>query len=418
MAITVTHLKNNTIADWTQDQLDYQIRIGNYPSGTTLADIVLPSDWNADHFLEGFGVNIIENSSSDPLAGGATFTGTAYDVSEYGSVVTAVKTDQAGTLYMEFSVDGTNWDSSLSFSVAAGVNEIHRLSVTRKWFRVRFTNTSGSLQSYFRLQSLAGSQPILTSALNSVIQSDADALIVRPLDFNLAVAESLYQNRTNTIKDGINSDIDTTSVPEDVWSTGGVYTGFPTTTDAAEIVVAGADTGTVYYSYMASNTDTDYTFGSKEIAGAGTYSLGHNIWRCNFAYFVASTSTAFNIGLITIRHTATPSNVFLTIEIGYSQSYCSAYTVPYGSSVYIDRVSGTLRGSSTGSVDGYFWYRAYNESPRLRFPFVLQFGSFYFDDVDYLIKIPERTDIIPRISSASANNLAAQISYRILKTKA
>ena len=179
MAITVTHLKNNTIADWTQDQLDYQIRIGNYPSGTTLADIVLPSDWNADHFLEGFGVNIIENSSSDPLAGGATFTGTAYDVSEYGSVVTAVKTDQAGTLYMEFSVDGTNWDSSLSFAVAAGVNEVHRLSVTRKWFRVRFTNTSGSLQSYFRLQSLAGSQPILTSALNSTVQTDADAVLTR-----------------------------------------------------------------------------------------------------------------------------------------------------------------------------------------------------------------------------------------------
>ncbi len=129
--------------------------------------------------FESVGVNILENSSSDPLANGATFTGTAYDVSEYGSVVTAVKTDQAGTLYMEFSTDGTNWDSSLSFSVSASVNEVHRLSVTRKWFRVRFTNTGGSLQTYFRLQSLAGSQPILTSALNSTVQSDADAVLTR-----------------------------------------------------------------------------------------------------------------------------------------------------------------------------------------------------------------------------------------------
>ena len=53
MAITVTHLKNNTIADWTQEQLNYQIQIGNYPSGTTLADIVLPSDWNSEHVITG-----------------------------------------------------------------------------------------------------------------------------------------------------------------------------------------------------------------------------------------------------------------------------------------------------------------------------------------------------------------------------
>jgi hypothetical protein len=179
MAVTVTHQKTDTIADWNQEQLNYQISIGNYPSGTTLDDIVLPSDWNADHFIEGLGVEILDNSSSDALASGATFTGTAYDVSEYGSVVCAVKTDKDGTLYMEFSPDGTNWDSSLSFSVSASVNEVHRLSVTRKWFRVRFTNTGGSLQTYFRLQSLAGSQPILTSALNSTVQTDADAVLTR-----------------------------------------------------------------------------------------------------------------------------------------------------------------------------------------------------------------------------------------------
>jgi hypothetical protein len=416
MALTVTHTKTNAIADWSQAELDYQISLGNYPSGTTLADIVLPSDWNAEHFIEGLGVELIGNTTSDALANGATFTGDWVDVSEYGSVVTACKTDQGGTLYMEFSPDGTNADSSLSFSVTANVNEVHRISVTRKWFRVRYTNTSSSVQAYFRLQSLAGHQPILTSALNSQIQSDADAILVRPLDFNLAVAESLYQNRTNTIKDGVNADIDTASVPEDIWSAGGAYTGFPAAAAAAEIVVAGADTGTVYYSYMATDTDTDYTFGSKAITGAGTYSLGHNVWRCNFAYFVSSNPADFNAGLITIRHTATPSNIFVTIDAGISQSYCSAYTVPYGSSVYIDRISGTLRGSSTGSADGYFYYRQYGESPRLRFPFVLQFGSLYFDDVDYLVRIPERTDIMP-ITASSANNLSAQISYRLLKTK-
>lgn len=357
------------------------------------------------------------NSTAAPLNAGATFTGTGQDVLGFASVVVAALTDQAGTLYLDFSTDNTNWDSSLSFAVAASTNEVHRITVTRRYVRVRMTNTSASNQTYLRLQSMAGSQPALTSALNSLIQSDADAALVRPLDFNLMVAEGLYQNRSNTIKDGINSDIDTASVPEDLSNEGGAYAGFPAAADAAEIVVAGADTGTVYYSYMATDTDTDYTFGSKAIAGAGTYSLGHNIWRCNFAYFVASTTTVFNVGDITIRHAATPTTVFCVISTGVSQSYCAAYTVPYNSSIYLDRISGTLRGSASGSLDGFFWYRPYGESPRLRFPFELQFGTLYFDDVDYLIKIPARTDIIPRIVTSSANNLYAKVSYRFIKTR-
>jgi len=45
----VNHVKTNSIADWTQADLDAQIALGNFPPGTLLADIVLPSDWNDDH---------------------------------------------------------------------------------------------------------------------------------------------------------------------------------------------------------------------------------------------------------------------------------------------------------------------------------------------------------------------------------
>jgi hypothetical protein len=357
------------------------------------------------------------NSTAIALNNAGVFTGTATDVVSYPSIVVACLTDQSGSLSIQFSTDGVNWDSQLPFTVTANTNEVHRIVVTRRYLRVVFTNNSGSNQTFLRLQTTLGSQPQLTSSLNSVIQSDADANLVRPLDFNLMVAESLYQNRTNTIKDGLNDDIDTGSVPEDIWNNGGIYTGFVTATSAGEIVVAGADTGTIYYSYMASDTDLDYTFGTIAITGAGTYALGHNIWRSNFAYFVSSTPTVFNVGLITLRHTATPANIFWSISIGYSQTYCSAYTVPYKSSIYLDRISGSLRGSSTGSLDGFFYYKPYSESPRLRFPFELQYGTLYFDDIDYLVKIPERVDIMPRILTASANNLVAKISYRFIKVK-
>lgn len=40
-------LKQTTLPDWIQAQLDAQIAAGNYPAGTELSDIILPSDYNA-----------------------------------------------------------------------------------------------------------------------------------------------------------------------------------------------------------------------------------------------------------------------------------------------------------------------------------------------------------------------------------
>jgi len=49
---SITHAKTNAVADWTQEQLDAAIAAGEYAPGTTLADIVLPSDWNDGHAFD------------------------------------------------------------------------------------------------------------------------------------------------------------------------------------------------------------------------------------------------------------------------------------------------------------------------------------------------------------------------------
>jgi len=50
--MAIVHSKVDQIPDWAQEQLNNQIALGNYPPGTTLADIVLPSDWNDGHNIE------------------------------------------------------------------------------------------------------------------------------------------------------------------------------------------------------------------------------------------------------------------------------------------------------------------------------------------------------------------------------
>jgi hypothetical protein len=70
MTVTVNHAKTNAISDWTQAQLDEQIALGNFPPGTTLANIVLPSDWNNDHTLTGLGTMAEQDATAVAITGG------------------------------------------------------------------------------------------------------------------------------------------------------------------------------------------------------------------------------------------------------------------------------------------------------------------------------------------------------------
>jgi len=121
----------------------------------------------------------INNSTNNALENGQTFTGVAEDVSIFDSLVVALKTDQSGMLYVDFSTDSENWDSTLSFNIAASTNEVHRITITRRYFRVRIYNNSGSNQTYLRSQCLFGDYAALTSPLNGTVQDDADSLVTR-----------------------------------------------------------------------------------------------------------------------------------------------------------------------------------------------------------------------------------------------
>lgn len=362
-------------------------------------------------------VTSVLNSTTSTLTASQFFTGVA-EINDYADVMVSVSTDKKGKLFCEFSPDGVNWDSSLSFTYdPTAINPPQILVKAERYFRARFQNTDTTTQTYLRLHTYFGDFNKLTSSLNSVIPQTFGATVTRPIDFNLMVAKRLYQGHEPTLKDGINLDIDTGTVPEDIWSIGGVYTGFPTNPEVGQVVVAGADTGTVFYSYLASSTDENYTFGSVAVTGAGTYNLGHNVWRCNYMLFV-SASGDFNVSLITVRQAVTTTNIFSSIQPGQGQSFCAAYTVPKGHTAYIDRITASIRGANTGaSADMFFWWRRNGQSPLLRIPFVVTFGTLYFDDIDYLIEIPELTDIIPRCTNVSASNTIVHVNYRIVKVK-
>lgn len=92
------------------------------------------------------------NSWDQALTAGATLTGLAEEVTLYPTVSVAVKTDQPGTLYMEQSPNGINWDLVKDYSVSANISFERLGFLTRRYYRTRFVSSTSTDHTFFRLQ--------------------------------------------------------------------------------------------------------------------------------------------------------------------------------------------------------------------------------------------------------------------------
>lgn len=179
------------------------------------------------------------NGSTTLLTASSTFTGTWTNVSAYSSVIIAAKTDQNGKIYIDFSPDGVNTDSTLTrYYRTDQIEPPHRFTITRKYFRIRFENTTASDQTYLRLQTLLGNHTDLNTPCDSILSQDFDAQSVRPTKFEYETALGLRQGRTTWNKWGYNSDIDSGQT-EIIASFGGTFTRLTT---ASTLTVVSTDT--------------------------------------------------------------------------------------------------------------------------------------------------------------------------------
>lgn len=105
------------------------------------------------------------NSSTTPLAGGATFTGTSIDTTGYASISVLVASDVASAadgLKIEYSSDGTNWDDSTigtyTVGTAPNAGQIFGGGIRARYARVVYVN-GASAQAAFRLSTTLRSVP-------------------------------------------------------------------------------------------------------------------------------------------------------------------------------------------------------------------------------------------------------------------
>jgi DUF4097 and DUF4098 domain-containing protein YvlB len=90
--------------------------------------------------------------TTTPLAANASYTSSSDD--RYGrthrTVIAHAYADQPGTLYIEQSPDGTNWDISESTSVAANTGTALITVIKSRYMRFRYVNGANA-QTVFRL---------------------------------------------------------------------------------------------------------------------------------------------------------------------------------------------------------------------------------------------------------------------------
>ena len=102
-------------------------------------------------------VKSIGNSSTVSLGASGAFTGVAENISEYQETslhIYATPSTAAGTLYFEFSVDGTNWDVSVPVTISDPTTYPPvPLRVVLPYFRVRYVN-DGIAQTAMRLTTM------------------------------------------------------------------------------------------------------------------------------------------------------------------------------------------------------------------------------------------------------------------------
>lgn len=95
------------------------------------------------------------NSTTTALDNGETFTGTG-ELSEHPDVMVTCRTDQDGLLYIDFSHDKINWDSTLTKTLTANSSEFMTAVKGKRYVRLRVNNNSGSNQTYLRCQTEFG----------------------------------------------------------------------------------------------------------------------------------------------------------------------------------------------------------------------------------------------------------------------
>jgi hypothetical protein len=222
------------------------------------------------------------NSSTTPLAGNASFTGTSVDLTAapgYTAVQVQVLASQNGTLKIQFSNDNSNWDHTVTGIVTANDSTSVSCGIHGRYMRVVYTNgATTQVGGYFRLQTLLvpTSVSAVVKDLDTPLDGDDNALVTHSVITGATTAGGgsfidVKVNPSGTLatQDGMDATPGTTTAPSVIGIIGGKtndgtpqYQPIPEGAGGRSVIVEGVIGGTAVPVSLASAPSTSVTQGT------------------------------------------------------------------------------------------------------------------------------------------------------------
>lgn len=286
------------------------------------------------------------NTSTKLLSSGATFTG-EFEQNDFPNVGVSCHSDIAGTLFFDFSNDGTNVNSfpPNGFSVTASIHEFHTAVKLGRYFRTRFVMAAGT-QTFFRLYTYYGQDFFPSSTpVNIAMGIDVDSTIVRVSNNTLLdLARGFVGGQSTIHKFGENPSI-TASSTEDINFPGVInwLTAATTVRVKAGGNAADASGGNGARSITIQGLDENFVDASEDVIMNANGTLASDATTTTFIRvfraFVLTTGTytGTNTGDIVVENSGGGTDL-VTIAAGIGQTETTAYTIPAGKTAYLSRV--------------------------------------------------------------------------------
>lgn len=236
------------------------------------------------------------------------------------------------------------------------------------------------------------------------------------MDFYTSVGLGLVPGVRRVTALGSNADVDQASLPEDVWSVGGLYP-WMTAATSLEVVSTSASDGVAGVgarTITIFGLDINYVEVNQSITldGLTPVAVPTNLFRINSILIMSAGTTKVNVGDINVRD-AGGGTVRGQIPAGFGLARQAVFTVPAAHTLSVHSIlfAQTRSGGVERTVTMATMFQSPNGFFRLPLEVAVSQITPYRHDGDPGIIVAEKTDFAIRVLSTSTNDLSVTAAF-------
>jgi len=227
----------------------------------------------------------------------------------------------------------------------------------------------------------------------------------------LAIAKGESNGYSAVHKFGANFDLDSGTVPETIWTNGGLYPW--SALDNPEIIHVKSDDNNDTSQLEIIGLDEDWNEASEIVVMLGTTPVATTS-TFRRVYRMIYNHTGSNEGVITAHAGSSGGTVVANIDEDYSQTLMCVYTVPVGYTAYLVSLGLTVQKNKDAQVRLYS--REQGESFKIE-----HMAEVYESQYSYMFSVPlkflEKSDLDLRSADVEFNNTRVTANFDLILIK-